>query len=174
MGGNAYESGLPGDGEGPHWQFRLHADHLDATELDRWVGPRARPNWLQRLLPSLLGNSTSGGKPSELLRRISAEGEVTADAVSVEKIKLSKAHAKLNLQNLRLNVHDAEAQWIGGNVRGTVQATFSSAPTYEIFAQIDHANFARFPGPQGGLSVGTELHRGRYTSPLRESVGMIY
>ena len=161
--GNAYESGLPGDGEGPHWQFRLHADHLDATELDRWVGPRARPNWLQRLLPSLLGNSTSGGKPSELLRRISAEGEVTADAVSVEKIKLSKAHAKLNLQNLRLNVHDAEAQWIGGNVRGTVQATFSSAPTYEIFAQIDHANFALLPWTPGwserwnGVASGT-LH----------------
>ena len=161
--GNAYESRLLGDAEGPHWQFRLHADHLDATELDRWVGPRARPNWLERLLPSLLGNTTSGGKPSELLRRISAEGDVTADAVSIEKIKLLKAHAKLNLQNLQLNVHDAEAQWIGGNVRGTVQATFSAAPKYEIFAQIDRANFAQFPWASGwaerwnGVASGT-LH----------------
>ena len=127
--GSTNELRLTGNGEEPHWQFRLHADHLDATELDRWVGPRGRPSWLERLLPSLLGNTVSGGKPSELLRRISAEGDVTADSVSVEKIRLSKAHAKLNLQNLQLNIRDAEAQWIGGTVRGTLQATFSSAPT---------------------------------------------
>jgi len=47
---------------GSDWGFRLHADHLDATELDRWFGPRARPNWLQRLLPSLLGNNNAGAK----------------------------------------------------------------------------------------------------------------
>jgi hypothetical protein len=28
----------------PKWNFQLHADHLDAAELDRWIGPRARPN----------------------------------------------------------------------------------------------------------------------------------
>ena len=161
--GSASESRLRADGEVPHWQFRLHADHLDATELDRWVGPRARPNWLQRLLPSLLGNANSGGKPSELLRRISAEGDLNVDTVSVEKIKLSKAYAKINLQNLELNVREVQAQWIGGNVRGALQATFSAGPKYEIFAQIDHANFAQLPWTPGwserwnGLASGT-LH----------------
>jgi len=143
--GTAGESRLSPDGEVPHWQFRLHADHLDATELDRWIGPRARPNWLERVLPSLLGSANTGGRPSELLRRISAEGELTADSVSIEKIKLSRARAKINLQNLQLNVREGEAQWVGGNVRGTLQATFSATPRYEIFAQVDHANVAQLP-----------------------------
>jgi hypothetical protein len=143
--GTVGEDRLAIDGELPNWQFRLHADHLDATDLDRWVGPRARPNWLQRLLPSLLGNSNLGGKASELLRRISAEGELSADTVSVEKIKLSKAHAKMSLRDLRLNVQEADAQWMGGNVRGSLQATFSAVPKYEISAQVDRLNLAQLP-----------------------------
>lgn len=75
--------------EDGNWHFQLHADHLDATELDHWVGPRSRPNWLQRLLPSLLGN-TNTAQASELLRRVSAEGELTTDSLTIEKIKLAK------------------------------------------------------------------------------------
>ena len=137
------------DGDMPRWQFKLHADHLDATEFDRWAGPRARPNWLQRLLPSLLGNANPGGKPSELLRRISAEGELSADALSVEKIKLSKARAQISLQNLQLKVRDAEAQWAGGTVRGSMEAEFLTTPKYEIAAQIDRANLSQLPWKAG-------------------------
>ena len=147
--GTAGEAIAAEDGELPRWQFKLHADHLDAAELDRWAGPRSRPNWLQRLLPSLLGNSNTGGRPSELLRRISAEGEITADTVSVEKIKLSKAHARIGLQNLQLKVRDVEAQWAGGTVRGSLQAEFSAAPKYEILAQIDRANLSQLPWKAG-------------------------
>lgn len=150
-----------GDGEVSGWKFQLHADHLDATEFDRWVGPRARPNWLQRLLPSLLGNANAGGKPSELLRRVSAEGEITADAVSVEKIKLSKARAKVSLQDLQLKLRDVEAQWAGGTVRGAMDAVFRGTPKYEITAQIERANLTQLPLKAGwterwnGLASGS-------------------
>jgi len=77
------------DSAGNNWKFQLHADHLDATDLDLWFGPRARPNWLQRLLPSLLGKSDSSAKPSELLRRVTAEGDLEADSLAIEKIKLA-------------------------------------------------------------------------------------
>ncbi len=147
--GTAGESAGASDGDLPRWQFKLHADHLDATELDRWVGPRGRPNWLQRLLPSLLGSANQGGKPSELLRRVSADGEITADTVNVEKIKLSKARAWISLQNLHLKMRDAEAQWAGGSVRGSMQAEFSAAPKYEILAQIDRANLSQLPWKAG-------------------------
>ena len=113
------------------WHFQLHADHLDATELDRWIGPRSRPNWLQRLLPSLLGN-TNTAHASELLRRVSAEGELTTDTLTIEKIKLAKAHAKLALHDLHLEVRDADAQWAGGTIRGGMQALFSPLPKYEL------------------------------------------
>jgi AsmA family len=143
--GAAGETRAGEEGDLPRWQFRLHADHLDAAELDRWAGPRARPNWLQRLLPSLLGNANAGGKPSELLRRVSAEGELSADTISIEKIRLERAHAKLSLQDLHLSVRDAEAEWAGGTVRGALQAVFAASPKYEVTAEVDRANLALLP-----------------------------
>jgi len=127
------------------WKFQLHADHLDATDLDLWFGPRARPNWLQRLLSSLLGKSDSGAKPSELLRRISAEGDLTADSLTIEKVKLGKASAHVAFHDLHLDVKDANAEWAGGTASGTVSAVFSLPPQYEFSVDVERANLAEFP-----------------------------
>lgn len=146
--------------EGNPWNFQLHADRLDATELDRWVGPRSRPNWLQRLLPSLLGDANTA-HASELLRRVSAEGDLTADTLTIEKIKLSKAHGHLALHSLHLQVRDAEAQWAGGTVRGGMQAQFSPLPKYEMDALVENVNMTELPWPPrwgerwSGLASGT-------------------
>jgi hypothetical protein len=148
--------------DGSNWRFQLHADHLDATELDRWVGPRSRPNWLQRLLSSLLGSNNSG-QASELLRRVSAEGELTADSFTIEKIKLTKAHANVSLNALHLDVRDAVAQWAGGNIHAGLQARFAPLPKYEVDAELDKVNLAQLPwAPRwgerwSGLGSGT-LH----------------
>ncbi len=147
-------------GDESKWHFQLHADHLDATELDRWIGPRSRPNWLQRLLPSLLGNADPT-QASELLRRVSAEGDLSADTLTIEKIKLTKAHARLSIQALHMDVEDAEAQWAGGTVRGAMKALFSPLPKYEMNAQLDSVNMAQFPWPPrwgerwSGIASGT-------------------
>ena len=147
--------------EGYNWQFQLHADRLDAAELDRWFGPRARPNWWQRLLPSLLGQSVSDGKASELLRRVSVEGDLAVDGVTVEKFKLVKAQANMAFRDLQLQVRHAEAQWAGGNVRGQITARFSPVPRYEVTAEVDRANLAQLPWPArwaerwGGTASGT-------------------
>jgi len=133
------------DSSGNNWRFQLHADHLDATDLDLWFGPRARPNWLQRLLPSLLGKSDSNAKPSELLRRVAAEGDLESDSLTIEKIKLAHARAHVSFHDLHLEVRDAEAEWAGGTARGSVGAEFSVPPHYEISAEIDRANLSEFP-----------------------------
>jgi AsmA family/AsmA-like C-terminal region len=130
--------------EGTNWRYQLHADHLDATELDRWVGPRSRPNWLQRLSASLLG-SANAAHPSELLRRVSAEGEITADTLAIEKIKLAKAHAMVALHGLHLDVADGMAQWAGGTVHAGMQAVFSPLPKYDVTADVENVNLAQLP-----------------------------
>ena len=134
-------------GETGDWRFQLHADHLDATELDRWFGPRARPNWLQRLLPSLLGGENAPVPASELLRRISAEGELTADTLSIERLKLTKAHAKLVLHALHLELQDAGAEWAGGSVHGGLEAQFSAVPQYKMDAEVERVGLAQLPWP---------------------------
>jgi hypothetical protein len=128
-----------------HWRFQLHADRLDAADLDYWVGPRARPNWLERLLPSLLAADSSSAKASELLRRVSADGEISADNLTVEKMKLARVHARVAFRDLQLVAQDAEAQWAGGAIRGNFKALFSAVPEYEVIAEVDRVNLAQLP-----------------------------
>jgi hypothetical protein len=151
-------------GAGSNWNFQLRADRLDATELDRWFGPRARPNWLQRLLPSLLGGAKAQPtRASELLRQVSAEGELTVDTLVVEKMKLANVRAGITLRNLQLQVRNAQAQWAGGTVRGGMQAKFAPLPAYDVTAEIQGVSLAELPWPPrwaerwGGTASG-KLH----------------
>ncbi|HKN76833.1 MAG TPA: AsmA family protein [Candidatus Acidoferrum sp.] len=143
------------------WNFSLTADRMNAAELDRWVGPRARPNWLQRLLPSLLGGSSPSPAASELVRQMNAEGELNIGELTVEKLKLANVHAEGALHDLELEVREADAQWAGGTVHAQVHAKFAPLPKYEVTAKLDRVNLAEIPAPGrfterlAGLASGT-------------------
>jgi uncharacterized protein involved in outer membrane biogenesis len=127
------------------WNVQLHADHLDATELDRWVGPRARPGWVQRLLPSLFSGKAQTVSASELVRRLNVVGNVQVDEFTIEKLKLQQLHLQGSLQDLQLNVTDGRAQWAGGAVRATMLAKFLPRPAYDLHAQLDGVNLTQLP-----------------------------
>lgn len=131
--------------EGIQWNFDLHADRLDASELDRWVGPRARPGWVRRLLSSLLGTSQPSVSASELLRRASARGVLRADEFDLEKLRFKQLRAEGDLKNLHLTVRQADAQWAGGALQAKMIADFSPQPAYEVAAQFDRVNLAQIP-----------------------------
>jgi hypothetical protein len=156
----------PADADGSaRWNFQLHADHLDATELDRWIGPRARPGWLQRLLPSLLGRATPvpNAHASELVRRVDAEGELQVDEFTLEKLKFQQVRVAGALHDLHLDVRQADAQWAGGTVHAKLAARFLPRPAYEVTADLDRVDLAQLPAPAraaerfGGTASGT-LH----------------
>ncbi len=159
--GNIEETSLPDVDNGPQWNFHLYADQLNAADLDRWVGPRARPGWLQRLLPQLLGVSAPSTPASELVRRVNAQGELGITHLTIEKLKLEKVLAKGSLHDLRLDVREAQAEWAGGNVRAKMNANFLPRPVYEIAAELDRVNLAQLPGTGriaerlGGFASGT-------------------
>jgi hypothetical protein len=144
----------PADDDGAaKWNFQLHADQLDATELDRWIGPRARPGWLQRLLPSLLGGAAStptttpNVHASELVRRVDAEGELQIDEFTLEKLKFQQVRAVGALHDLHLDVREVQAQWAGGTVRARVAARFLPRPAYDVTADLDRVDLAQLPAP---------------------------
>jgi hypothetical protein len=150
------------DGEnGPRWNFTLTADRMNAAELDRWVGPRARPNWLQRLLPSLLGGPSPSPAPSELVRQMNADGELNIGELTIEKMKLGRVHAEGSLHDLLLDVREAEAQWAGGSVHAQMHAKFAPLPKYNVTAKLDNLSLADIPAPGrfterlAGLASGT-------------------
>ena len=124
----------------PRWHFNLTADRVNAAELDRWVGPRARPNWLQRLLSSFLGGSSLNSQASALVRSVNAEGEVNIGELSVEKLRFANVHATAALRNLELDVREVNAHWAGGSAHAQVHAAFAPQPQYEITAKLDHVN----------------------------------
>jgi hypothetical protein len=135
---------------GPRWRFKLHADSLSATDLDRWVGPRARPSWLERLLPAMLGGSPGqsagqGANVSELLRRVDAEGEMGVDEFDLEKIKLRQVRAQASLRELHLKLQNCQAQWASGSLQGSMAATFGVKPVYELKLQAAGLNLAQVP-----------------------------
>jgi hypothetical protein len=147
----------------PQWEFHLGVDRLDAADLDRWVGPRARPNWLQRLLTTLLGGSAPSVPASELVRRVNAEGELEIEKLTIEKLKLEQVVAKGSLRDLQLDVREARADWSGGKVQAKINAKFLPRPVYEIAAKLVRVNLAQLPGAGriaerlGGVASGTLL-----------------
>jgi hypothetical protein len=159
--GNIEERLQTGSPNGPQWNFHLGVDQLDAADLDRWVGPRARPNWLQRLLPTLLGESAPITPASELVRRVNAEGELEITKLTIEKLKLGQVVAKGSLHDLQLDVSEAQAEWAGGKVQAKINAKFLPRPVYEIAARLERVNLSQLPGAGrnaerlGGMASGT-------------------
>jgi AsmA family len=143
------------------WNFQLHANHLDAADLDRWMGPRARPGWLRRLLPSLLGGSAANPAASELLRRVNAEGELRVDEFTLEKIKLGQVRASGALHDLHLELRQAEARYAGGRLHARVRAAFWPRPSYDVVAELERVDLQQVAAPGNlperfaGLASGT-------------------
>jgi uncharacterized protein involved in outer membrane biogenesis len=143
--GNIAEIKSPDPEQQGVWNVQLHADHLDASELDRWVGPRARPGWVQRLLPSLFSGKAQSIPASELLRRLNVVGNVQVDEFTIEKLKLQQLHLQGSLQDLQLDVADGRAQWAGGAVRATLLAKFLPRPAYDVHTQLEGVNLTQLP-----------------------------
>ncbi|HKF24952.1 MAG TPA: AsmA-like C-terminal region-containing protein, partial [Candidatus Acidoferrum sp.] len=156
------------DNPPPQWEFQLQADQLDAAELDRWIGPRARPSWIQRLLPSALGGASQSSPASAVLQGIRAEGDLKVDLVDVERIRLQGFRAHAALSGLRLTLDNAQAQWSGGMVtQGHLAAALSSHPTYEVSASFSRVSLTGTPWLQhladrltGAASGTLELRAG--------------
>ena len=128
------------------WKFDLSVDHLNAAELDRWVGPRARPGWLQRLLHSFSGDSAPATPASELVRRVDAAGHLRIGRLTIEKLKLDNVLAQGSMRDLKLDVQDSTAEWAGGRVRAKVNASFLPHPFYNVSADLDRVSLAKLPG----------------------------
>jgi len=141
-------SGAEADDQ-PNWKFQLHADRLNAAELDRWIGPRARPNWLQRLLASLWGGAAANSAASELLRRVNAEGTLNVDELTVEKLKLKNVQVEGAVRDLKVEVSRSEAQLAGGKVRAKIHAAFSPRPKYDIATELEGIDLAELPSATG-------------------------
>jgi AsmA-like C-terminal region/AsmA family len=116
------------------WQFALSADKLSTSAVDRWLNPRWRQSFLDRVFGS---SSSSAVATPEVLR---ASGRLTIDQLTVAPLVARHVQGELAVNGRSFEFKDASAQLATGTVNGTVRAALSALPEYHVkmnFAGVD-------------------------------------
>jgi len=118
------------------WQFDLAADHLSSVDLDRWLNPRWRQSFLDRMLPFLNLRSAMSLAPDKL----QAVGRLSVGRFVLDPLFVSDLQAEVELHGRHISLTNAAAQFYGGQVKGSFQAKFEPTPSYHAdldFSQVD-------------------------------------
>ncbi len=127
--------------DGP-WTFDLSADRLDAADLDRWLGPRARPGLFARItnLGGLGANPANSAELESTTSRISARGRLRIAEMKVAPLQLGQVDAAVDLAGRSISVQKATAQFFGGTVTASFSADLVSDPVYRFDGVFGHIN----------------------------------
>jgi len=123
------------------WEFDLTADRLNAAELDRWLGPRARPSLLQRMVPFAARNRSSS-ELDAVLSSLRAHGRLRVDEVVFSPLSLPGFHAEAEIEGRNITLRNVQAEFYGGSVKGTLGAQLLAEPVYHFQAQFKRLNLS--------------------------------
>jgi hypothetical protein len=120
------------------WNFDLTADHLDAIQLDQWLGPRARPSWLTRLFSSedaSANSSAFGGAAGQAvhpgpLATLNARGNLKVGSFHLAPLVVQELRADVEMQGRDVNFSKFEAQLCGGSITGGLLMKLEADPSY--------------------------------------------
>ena len=138
------------NGSTPEWQFDLAADHLDAAELDRWIGPRARPNWLARIFTST-GNAAPQISTPGPLSQLHARGTLHADAFTLAPIEVQSLRAQIEMLGRNVSFSEFEAKLNGGTISGGLRTSLDADPTYLLHATVKNVDVANLASNNADL-----------------------
>src|SRR5271163_1713297 len=127
------------------WQFALSTDALSVADLDRWLNPRWRQSFLDRMLPFLNSSSPANAVPENLR----AEGRITVEEFALAPVALHHLQSDVRIGGRHLEVSGAKAQFFGGTLEGSLDAQLTAAPSYRLnldYSRVDLAALtAAFP-----------------------------
>lgn len=154
--GTITRRGPASDGTLHPWQFDLSADHVSAAELDRWLGPRARRGFLERLLPGLANsvakNSTSNpGAGDDPVKSIRARGSVAIDDLEIAPVRVRKLKGRVEIDGRTVRMEDARGDFYGGSLTGSFAANLKALPEYRADAQVERVNLSMLAGATATL-----------------------
>jgi len=119
------------------WHFALTAERLSAADLDRWLNPRWRESFLDRMLP-FFGSPQGAAAPEDLL----GSGTLKLGEFALGPLAARRFQGDLDVNGREIELSDAKGQFYGGQVSGLLRANLSATPNY-------HAEVA-FAGVDGG------------------------
>jgi hypothetical protein len=124
------------------WTFDLAADRLDAAELDRWLGPRARPGFLERFAG--FGSPAPDAPQIDTpIDRLAARGRLRAGTIALGPLNLEAFDGDVEVSGRTIAVHKAQADFFGGNVSGSLDARLLADPSYEFQGRFERVNLAQ-------------------------------
>jgi len=126
----------------PKWAFDLTADHLDTVELDRWLGPRARPGFLARF--ANFGSPAAGAlPPGTAFSQLAAHGRLRVAEISLALMRFEQFDGEVELDGRAIKLRNAKADFFGGKTTGTFDARLVADPSYEFQGRFDRVNLAQ-------------------------------
>jgi hypothetical protein len=127
------------------WQFALAADDLSASDIDRWLNPRWRESFLDRMLPFLNSRAPVNASPEG----VRARGRLAVEEFTFAPLVVKRLHGDLSLDGRQWALSNVEGQFQGGDVAGSLVAELEAAPKYEVdldFSGVDLRSLAaEFP-----------------------------
>lgn len=125
------------------WSFDLAADHLDAAELDRWLGPRARPGFLARFTGSNSAATPTAPAVGAVVTRLAARGRLRAGLIAIPPMRLEQFDSEAELAGRAVSIRKAQADFFGGKISGSLDAQLLPDPSYEFQGRIDRVDLAQ-------------------------------
>ncbi len=110
------------------WQFALAADEISASNVDRWLNPRWRQSFLDRMLPFLNSRAPVNVSPEG----VRARGRLAVDEFTVAPLVVKRLRGDLSLDGRHWEFSNAEGQFQGGELAGSLVAELEAVPNYEV------------------------------------------
>jgi len=118
------------------WLFTLSAGHLAAADVDRWLNPRWRQSFLDRMLPFLNPRSPTNAVTDTL----QATGRIALDQFTLAPVTAHRLQGDLKVSGHHVELTNARGQLYGGNIAASFEADFAAIPSYRVnldFSRVD-------------------------------------
>jgi len=125
------------------WTFDLSADHLDAADLDRWLGPRARPGFLARFTGSNSTGALALQSADAVVTRLAARGRLRAAVIDMAPMRIEKFDGEAELAGRAIQIRKAQGDFFGGKISGSFDAQLLPDPSYEFQGGFDRVDLDR-------------------------------
>jgi hypothetical protein len=113
----------PSPNQKDRWQIALSADRLSAADADRWLNPRWRESFLDRVLPFLNLRPPAAAQPDNLL----AAGRINIDHFTFAPFVLHHIQTDASIDGRLLAFSNIRAQLAKGDITGSLRADFDSS-----------------------------------------------
>lgn len=145
--GTNWSGSFERESAGTDWQFALTADRITAADLDRWIDPRWRESFLDRMLP-FLGPSATPAPPPDL----HASGSLSVGEIDLDPFVLHHLTGALRVDGRNIELSDAKAQIYGGEATGLVRADLKAIPAYHAEIAASNVEATALAGATIGLA----------------------